>query len=73
MRSAEQSGKHHIVCYTGKDRRWPLVNRIRDLSRSGYSIFTSSAYRTNTVKWRFPQEIGTLHDLAMSTSEVKVL
>jgi len=38
-----------------------------------YSIFTSSAYRTDTAKCRFPQEIGTLHDLAMSTTEVKVL
>jgi len=37
-----------------------------------YSIFTSSAYRTDTAKWRFPQEIATLHDLAMATSEVKV-
>jgi len=39
----------------------------------GYSIFTSSAYRTGTAKWRFPQEIATLYDLAMSTSEVKML
>jgi hypothetical protein len=39
----------------------------------GYSVFTSSVYRTDTAKWRFPQEIATLHDLAMSTSEVKML
>jgi hypothetical protein len=38
-----------------------------------YSIFTSSAYRTGTAKWRFPQEIATLCYLAMSTSEVKML
>jgi hypothetical protein len=39
----------------------------------GCSIFTSSTYRIDTAKWRFPKEIATLHDLAMSTSEVKVL
>jgi hypothetical protein len=47
--------------------RGGLVNGER------YSIFTSSAYRTYTVKWRFPQEIATLHDAAMSISEVKML
>ena len=39
----------------------------------GYSVFTSSAYRTDIAKWRFPQEIITLYDLATSTSEVKML
>ena len=37
-----------------------------------YSVFTSSTYRTYTAGWRFPQEIATLHDLAMPTSEVKM-
>jgi hypothetical protein len=46
---------------------------IDSRQKTGYSIFTSSAYRTDTAKWRFPQEIAILHDLAMSTSEVKVL
>jgi hypothetical protein len=39
----------------------------------GYSVFTSSAYRTDIAKWRFPQEIVTQYDLAMSISEVKML
>ena len=49
-----------------------LLRRRRDCW-SGYSIFTSSAYRTHTVQWRFTQEIATLHDVAMSTSEAKRL
>lgn len=42
-------------------------------SSCGYRIFTSSAYRTDTAKWRFSQEVATRHDVAMPTSEVKML
>jgi hypothetical protein len=45
----------------------------KDRESDGYSIFTSGAYRTDTVKWRFRQEIATRHDVAMSRSEVKML
>ncbi|HUB00523.1 MAG TPA: hypothetical protein VMA34_19485 [Terracidiphilus sp.] len=38
-----------------------------------YSIFASTAYRTSTAKWLFPEEKATLKNAAMLISEAKML